>query len=109
MPSGVRRAVLLGAIAPFLLKTDRQQPTTGYDYDTFAADLNTLLEHLDLDDVVLVGFSMGAGEVTRYFGTYGRLSCEGVAWLGALVQDRVDARIADHAVKLGHRVELERA
>ena len=39
------------------------QPTVGYDYDTFAADLNALLEHLDLDDVVLVGFSMGTGEV----------------------------------------------
>jgi non-heme chloroperoxidase len=47
------------------------QPTVGYDYDTFAADLNTLLEHLDLNDVVLVGFSMGTGEVTRYLGTYG--------------------------------------
>ena len=44
------------------------QPTVGYDYDTFAADLNALLEHLDLTDVVLVGFSMGTGEVTRYLG-----------------------------------------
>jgi pimeloyl-ACP methyl ester carboxylesterase len=35
------------------------QPTIGYDYDTFAADLNTLLEHLDLSEVILVGFSMG--------------------------------------------------
>jgi alpha-beta hydrolase superfamily lysophospholipase len=48
------------------------QPTVGYDYDTFAADLKTLLEHLDLSDVVLVGFSMGTGEVTRYLGTTGR-------------------------------------
>jgi non-heme chloroperoxidase len=47
------------------------QPTSGYDYDTFAADLNTLLEHLDLADVVLVGHSMGTGEVTRYLGRYG--------------------------------------
>jgi non-heme chloroperoxidase len=48
------------------------QPTTGYDYDTFAADLKALLEHLELDqDVVLAGFSMGTGEVTRYIGTYG--------------------------------------
>jgi non-heme chloroperoxidase len=47
------------------------QPTVGYDYDTFAADLGALLEHLALDDVVLVGFSMGTGEVTRYLGTYG--------------------------------------
>jgi non-heme chloroperoxidase len=47
------------------------QPTVGYDYDTFAADLNALLEHLDVTDIVLVGFSMGTGEVTRYLGTYG--------------------------------------
>jgi len=48
------------------------QPTTGYDYDTFAADLKALLDHLALDqDVVLAGFSMGTGEVTRYLGTYG--------------------------------------
>ncbi|WP_405392775.1 alpha/beta hydrolase [Streptomyces sp. NBC_01102] len=47
------------------------QPTVGYDYDTFAADLNSLLDHLDLSEVILCGFSMGTGEVTRYLGTYG--------------------------------------
>jgi non-heme chloroperoxidase len=47
------------------------QPATGYDYDTFAADLNTLLEHLDLRETVLVGHSMGTGEVTRYLTSYG--------------------------------------
>ena len=47
------------------------QPTIGYDYDTFAADLNALLDHLRLTSVVLVGFSMGTGEVTRYLGRYG--------------------------------------
>jgi non-heme chloroperoxidase len=47
------------------------QPTTGYDYDTFAADLHALLEHLQLNDVVLGGFSMGSGEVVRYLGNYG--------------------------------------
>src|ERR1700746_2140799 len=47
------------------------QPTVGYDYDTFAADLNTLLEYLDLREAVLVGHSMGTGEVTRYLGRYG--------------------------------------
>ena len=47
------------------------QPATGYDYDTFAADLHALLEHLDLRDAVLVGHSMGAGEVTRYLASYG--------------------------------------
>ncbi len=47
------------------------QPTSGYDYDTFAADLNTLMEKLDLHEATLVGHSMGTGEVTRYLGTYG--------------------------------------
>ncbi len=47
------------------------QPSAGYNYDTFTADLNTLLDHLDLKDVVLAGFSMGTGEVTRYLGKYG--------------------------------------
>lgn len=47
------------------------QPSVGYDYDTFASDLNQLITTLDLHDVVLVGFSMGTGEVTRYLGKYG--------------------------------------
>src|SRR6267143_1619970 len=47
------------------------QPTTGYDYDTFANDLRMLLETLDLRDVTLVGHSMGTGEVTRYLGRFG--------------------------------------
>jgi non-heme chloroperoxidase len=47
------------------------QPTIGYDYDTFASDLSTLIDRLRLKDVVLAGFSMGAGEVTRYLSTYG--------------------------------------
>ena len=47
------------------------QPSTGYDYDTFAADLNTVMETLDLRDAVLAGFSMGTGEVARYLSRYG--------------------------------------
>lgn len=47
------------------------QPSVGYEYDTFAADLNKLLTALDLRDVALVGFSMGGGEVARYLGTFG--------------------------------------
>jgi non-heme chloroperoxidase len=47
------------------------QPWNGYDYDTFAADLNSLIEHLDLEQAVLVGFSMAGGEVARYLSTYG--------------------------------------
>ncbi|SDK58629.1 alpha/beta fold hydrolase [Nonomuraea jiangxiensis] len=47
------------------------QPAVGYDYDTLAADLKTLVEELDLNDVTLVGFSMGSGEVVRYLSRYG--------------------------------------
>src|SRR4051812_16741047 len=47
------------------------QPASGYDYDTLAADLRALVLHLKLDDVTLVGFSMGGGEVPRYAGRYG--------------------------------------
>ena len=50
---------------------DSSQPSEGYDYDTFVADLDTLLTHLDLRDIVLVGHSMGTGEVTHYLGTKG--------------------------------------
>ncbi|MEV4624934.1 alpha/beta hydrolase [Micromonospora sp. NPDC049523] len=60
------------------------QPTTGYDYDTFAADLNTVLDTLDLTDVVLVGFSMGTGEVGRYLGTYGSRRIAKAAFLASL-------------------------
>jgi non-heme chloroperoxidase len=47
------------------------QPTTGYNYDTFAEDLHRLINHLGLRDFTLVGFSMGGGEVARYIGKYG--------------------------------------
>ncbi|MGC1718857.1 MAG: alpha/beta hydrolase, partial [Isosphaeraceae bacterium] len=47
------------------------QPTTGYDYDTFAEDLKQLVITLELRDFALVGFSMGGGEVARYLGAYG--------------------------------------
>ena len=47
------------------------QPWDGYDYDTFAADLDALLESLDLRDATLVGFSMGGGEVVRYIARHG--------------------------------------
>ncbi|MCX4993508.1 alpha/beta fold hydrolase [Streptomyces sp. NBC_00568] len=60
------------------------RPTTGYDYDTFAADLNTLLENLDLTDTVLVGFSMGTGEVARYLSTYGPTRIAKAAFLASL-------------------------
>ena len=48
-----------------------EKPDAGYDYDTLAADLHRMIEEKDLRDVVLVGFSMGGGEVARYVGLYG--------------------------------------
>ena len=59
-------------------------PTTGYDYDTFAADLATILDTLDLHDAVLVGFSMGTGEVGRYLGTHGAHRVAMAVFLGSL-------------------------
>ncbi|MFP5041355.1 alpha/beta fold hydrolase [Parasediminibacterium sp. JCM 36343] len=47
------------------------KPWNGYDYNTLTADLKAVLEQLDLQDVTLVGFSMGGGEVARYFKNYG--------------------------------------
>jgi non-heme chloroperoxidase len=47
------------------------QTSSGYNYDTLAADLNTLMTRLDLRDATLIGFSMGGGEVARYLGTHG--------------------------------------
>ena len=46
------------------------QPTTGYNYDTFAEDLRALITHLNLTSFSLVGFSMGGGEVARYISKY---------------------------------------
>jgi non-heme chloroperoxidase len=60
------------------------QPTTGYDYDTFANDLKIVLDTLDLDDVVLVGFSMGTGEVARYVSNHGSARVAKVAFLASL-------------------------
>ncbi|WP_406048652.1 alpha/beta fold hydrolase [Kribbella sp. NBC_00889] len=56
----------------------------GYDYDTFAADLNTLLETLDLREVILVGFSMGTGELARYVKAYGHERVAKLAFLASL-------------------------
>jgi non-heme chloroperoxidase len=57
---------------------------TGSDYDTFADDLGTLMHTLDLEKVALVGFSMGTGEVARYFTRYGSERVEKAAFLGSL-------------------------
>ena len=60
------------------------QPTEGQDYDTYAADLNELLEQLELTDIALCGFSMGTGEVARYLGKYGSDRVEKAVLFGAI-------------------------
>ena len=59
-------------------------PTIGFDYDTFADDLHALLDHLDLSDIDLVGFSMGTGEVTRYVGRHGTGRIRKIVLMGAI-------------------------
>ncbi len=60
------------------------KPTFGYDYDTLAGDLNTLMTDLDLRDATLVGFSMGGGEVARYLGTFGSERVERAVFISAV-------------------------
>jgi non-heme chloroperoxidase len=60
------------------------QPTTGHDYDSYAADLDVLLEQLELTEIVLCGFSMGTGEVARYLGKYGSDRIQKAILLGAI-------------------------
>jgi non-heme chloroperoxidase len=57
---------------------------TGYNYDTFAADLDALLKTLDLTNVSLVGHSMGTGEITRYIGKYGTKRLRKAVLIGTL-------------------------
>jgi non-heme chloroperoxidase len=60
------------------------KPGVGYNYDTFAADLNVLLSVLDLNGVSLVGHSMGTGEITRYIGRYGTRRLKKAVFIGTL-------------------------
>jgi len=60
------------------------QPTEGYNYDTFAADLRQLVTQLKLQNVTLVGFSMGGGEIARYFGKYGSKGVSKAIFIGAV-------------------------
>jgi pimeloyl-ACP methyl ester carboxylesterase len=60
------------------------KPKTGYSYDTLTEDLHTLITDLDLQDVTLVGFSMGGGEVARYFGKYGSERLHSVVFASAV-------------------------
>ncbi|GAA4663493.1 alpha/beta fold hydrolase [Frondihabitans cladoniiphilus] len=60
------------------------KPKTGYDYDHLTEDLHTIVTELDLDDVTLVGFSMGGGEVARWFSKYGTERLHSVVFASAV-------------------------
>lgn len=81
------------------------QPWNGYEYDTLAADLHQLILHLDLQDVTLVGFSMGGGEVARYIGTYGTERVSKAVLAGAIPpylyksEDNPDGGFDDETIK----------
>jgi len=60
------------------------RPTTGYNYDNFAEDLHKLVKHLGLHDFSLVGFSMGGGEIARYFGKYGSKGVKKAVFISAV-------------------------
>ncbi len=74
-----------------VIKYDRRgfgkssKPWGGYDYDSLAADLKAVLDELDLENAVLVGFSMGGGEVARYFGRYGATRVSKAVLVGSIL------------------------
>jgi non-heme chloroperoxidase len=91
------------------------QTWDGYDYDTFASDLNDLVEELDLNNAALVGFSMGGGEVIRYLSTYGSARVSKAVLLSAVTPylmktannpTGIDAEVFD---KIGQQIREDRA
>jgi non-heme chloroperoxidase len=74
LKAGYRVITYVGTASPLENRRgfgSSSQPSVGYDYETFTDDLHKLITTLDLRDMVLVGFSMGTGEVTRYLSKYG--------------------------------------
>ena len=61
------------------------KPATGYDYNSLAGDLKSLIDELNLSDVTLVGFSMGGGEIAKYFSLYGGAKVSKVVLVSAVV------------------------
>src|SRR3954452_13079204 len=90
----------------------RSDPGDGYDYDKLAGDLDNILTDLDLNDVTLVGFSMGGGEVARYISTYGEERLHSVVFASAVppclhhTDDNPDGPLDDDTVR-GMRQRLE--
>jgi non-heme chloroperoxidase len=88
------------------------QPAGGYDYDTLTADLWALLDHLDLDDVTLVGYSMGAGEVVRLLGRGGNERIGGAVLVSGAppclfaLPDNPEGPVDDDMIAERHRAVL---
>lgn len=84
---------------------ESDQPDDGYDYDTMAGDLRAIIEQLALRGAVLVGFSMGGGEVARYVGRYGTHDIAGLVFAAAIppylmkTDDNPDGGLDDDAVR----------
>ena len=78
------------------------QPTSGYDYDTFAEDLNALMTKLDLHDAALFGFSMGGGEVARYLGKHGSKRVSKAGILSGVIYANGDVSVCETHPPLGN-------
>jgi non-heme chloroperoxidase len=74
------------------------RPATGYDFNTLADDLDVVLSHLDLDEVTLVGFSLGTGEMARYIGTRGTKRLKSCVFIETLAPSFVKSADNPHGV-----------
>ena len=88
--SGERQVAALLAAGYRVISYDRRgfgrssRPVDGYDFDTLASDLDALLAHLGLTDVVLMGFSLGTGEVARFLASHGSRRVSKAVMVGAI-------------------------
>lgn len=92
------------------------KPESGYSYDTLADDLQRVMDQCDLQDVTLVGFSMGGGEVARYIGLHGESRLRSVVFAAAVppylmkTADNPDGPLApDKAKKTRRALQEDRA
>ncbi|GAB3802184.1 alpha/beta hydrolase [Spirosoma humi] len=91
------------------------QPWDGYDYDTLADDLKAVLDELNLQNVTLVGFSMGGGEVARYMSRHGGARVAKVAFVSAVTpyllktEDNPDGVDKDVFDEIAENIQKDRA
>lgn len=87
-------------------------PATGYDYDTFADDLSSLIDGLELEHVSLVGFSMGGGEIARYLSRHGSAKIAKVALVASvapyLLKDETNPDGVDASVFEGMKADIRK-